>query len=905
MKKVALTVFVSLLLCVFTFGEENLVLNGDFENIYMDLPVHWTKDAWQTKDGYTRYYSESDGAISGSSYVTIENVNSNDARLVQTVIVKPLTVYRLSCRIKAENIGEKRTGANLSVMRANFFEISKDVRDTAGTWEYREFYVRTGPDQKTMTVAVRLGNFGNDNTGKASFDDFRLEEVKDTYGLEVKDIVSEDELAVFKKENGESNIIYIALSVVLFSVVIGFLIYFLLIKPRLKPGVGSLFTGIERGKDGTVSYSWRDVALAGILTGAYAITAFLNLGSLSAPQTYWRPASRGENVIVDFGKEQTVRRIYYFQGLVGGHGPDAKYEVDASPDGETWSHITSMGPDTIYYWYYKVTNVKARYMKITVEKPRSWLMEVVFTGEDITKPLPIVSVEAGDGLSQLDEGSIDNLFDEQDTFDPRPSHFSGMSPGFDEQYHGRTAMEHIQGRNPYEDTHPPLGKLIIALGILIFGMVPFGWRFMGTFFGILMVPLMYAFGKQLFKKTEYAFFAAFLMAVDFMHFTQTRIATIDTYGVFFIILMTYFMYRYYQTSYYRMKFYRTLIPLLLSGVCFGLGAASKWIAVYAVIGLFIIGILALVKKWTEYRMMKDRLASGEFESAPEEQLRVETVTGRFWLYTMTTIVLGVVVFFFVIPVTIYTLAFLPLWAVPEIGKNPHNPSFLGWVYSTVWGMIDYHSRNMEHPFVSRWWEWPIMTRPMWYHVANGLPPGQTQRLYAFGNPAVWWTGSLAAVVITIVSFFGCFVRFYLVMDRSPGNLTIKKVLFRFLREGFTKGDGRIVILIALGSQYLPWVISPRTCTFIYHFFASVPFIILCIIYCVRAAKERLVPFIERKMRDGIRKNMVIKGINVTIYVYFLIALILFIMFYPIIAGVPFDTNYIRFWLQWIPNWRFV
>ena len=52
---------------------------------------------------------------------------------------------------------------------------------------------------------------------------------------------------------------------------------------------------------------------------------------------------------------------------------------------------------------------------------------------------------------------------------------------------------------------------------------------MGALVGIAMLPVLYAFGKRLFHKTEYAFLCTALFAFDFMHFTQTRIATIDVY----------------------------------------------------------------------------------------------------------------------------------------------------------------------------------------------------------------------------------------------------------------------------------------------------------------------------------------------------------------------------------------
>lgn len=57
---------------------------------------------------------------------------------------------------------------------------------------------------------------------------------------------------------------------------------------------------------------------------------------------------------------------------------------------------------------------------------------------------------------------------------------------FDEIYHVRTAIEHQKDIWPYEVSHPPLGKLIIGIGISLFGVTPFGWRFMGTLFGVLM-----------------------------------------------------------------------------------------------------------------------------------------------------------------------------------------------------------------------------------------------------------------------------------------------------------------------------------------------------------------------------------------------------------------------------------
>ena len=99
-------------------------------------------------------------------------------------------------------------------------------------------------------------------------------------------------------------------------------------------------------------------------------------------------------------------------------------------------------------------------------------------------------------------------------------------------------------------------------------MTPFGWRFSGTMFGVLMLPVTYLFLKKLFGGCAVPALGTAVFAADFMHFVQTRIATIDTYGVFFLLLMYYFMYVWLSED--------RGWALALSGVCFGLGAASKW-----------------------------------------------------------------------------------------------------------------------------------------------------------------------------------------------------------------------------------------------------------------------------------------------------------------------------------------
>ena len=76
-----------------------------------------------------------------------------------------------------------------------------------------------------------------------------------------------------------------------------------------------------------------------------------------------------------------------------------------------------------------------------------------------------------------------------------------------------------------------------------------------------------------------------LFAFDFMHFTQTRIATIDTYAVFFLLLMYDAMAAFLKQDLLAAGWKKLLPPLLLCGVFTGLGVAAKWTAAYGALGL--------------------------------------------------------------------------------------------------------------------------------------------------------------------------------------------------------------------------------------------------------------------------------------------------------------------------------
>lgn len=137
---------------------------------------------------------------------------------------------------------------------------------------------------------------------------------------------------------------------------------------------------------------------------------------------------------------------------------------------------------------------------------------------------------------------------------PIPGAARGTHCGiFDEVYFARAAEEYLKNMRIYENTHPPLTKLLITLSTLLFGGLargdtPVGWRFLDVLFGALVVMLLFAFAKRVTGSTIWAAVAAGFLMFDGMHYVQSRIATPEGFVVFFALAATYAFYRFWIAS---------------------------------------------------------------------------------------------------------------------------------------------------------------------------------------------------------------------------------------------------------------------------------------------------------------------------------------------------------------------
>lgn len=600
------------------------------------------------------------------------------------------------------------------------------------------------------------------------------------------------------------------------------------------------------------------------VTLIYAVVAFTNLGSTDIPETYYN--MDGDEIVVEFEQPEDISSIRYFASLGTG-----EFSFFYSEDGEGYlpamtevteeqddgSSTTTMEPlkvthktTNMYEWEFYETSFTARYVSIHVDDPGLRMLEMGFCDAD-GKAVALKSVTNTNPDAQRGN-SPTFMFDEQQYVPQRTYYMTEMY--FDEVYHARTAYENINHIKPYEITHPPLGKIILGIGIRLFGMNPFGWRFMGTLFGVLMLPLMYIFGKRIFKKTLFAFIPTALFALDFMHYTQTRIATIDSYSVFFIMLMYLFMFMYTETNYNRQPVKKSLLPLGLAGVTFGLGAATKWLCIYAGAGLAVLLFIQLFKRYREYLFARQALSDVDVDGMDANRRAfLESVSNGFARKTFVTL-LWCVLFFVVVPLIIYLLSYIPYMLVDGEGAYKFSDILKNQEY-----MFHYHSTlkpETVHPFSSQWYLWPIDVRPVFFFQGKGYTDGLMSSMSSMGNPLIWW-GGIGAVLTMLV---------------------IRLRIGRF-------GRRTLFLTIAALSQYLPWVLISRE-TYIYHYFATVPFLILLMTV--------LAKFLIERTKHGKK----------AVFIYLGACLVIFVMFYPVTTGTVVSKAYSDTFLRWLQTWPF-
>ena len=269
---------------------------------------------------------------------------------------------------------------------------------------------------------------------------------------------------------------------------------------------------------------------------------------------------------------------------------------------------------------------------------------------------------------------------------------------FDEVHYVSAARVMIELSHPVNMEHPLLGKSLIALGILIFGDNPIGWRALSVLAGALTIVGVYAFTLRLTRTTRAALFAALFAMLGQLVFIQARIGMLDAFLGMFLVWAGVAFLAAMQSDSRQMPWH-----WIACAVLFGCAVAVKWTAVPYV------AFACVAFLWLR-RGHAERFGSlGWFAGL--------CLLGGISIATYF-LSFAPAFFYATDPLTLAKLVpfQLEMWKLQTQPLTPHN-------------------------YQSDWWTWPLMIRPIWYFYEPDQ--GAVRGVLLIGNPAIMWGGLVA------------------------------------------------------------------------------------------------------------------------------------------------------------------
>ena len=371
---------------------------------------------------------------------------------------------------------------------------------------------------------------------------------------------------------------------------------------------------------------------------------------------------------------------------------------------------------------------------------------------------------------------------------------------FDELYYAKEGCYYAKGSlsacgldTISNEVHPPLGKWLIAAGIKAFGFESFGWRIAAVVAGTITIALLYVLAKKVLGSTIGAMLAAGLLAIDFLHFVQSRIAMLDIFVPLFGVASLLFIVldRDRLIDGRRARGGPGARPWrLAAGIAAGAATATKWSG-----ALFLVTVIVLTIAW-ETAARRDDDPSGRAGVALARALREEGLTIALWLVAA--------------PFIVYGLTYVGRIEGPVLAAPWAEGS---WFRQFVSEQRDAGSTHLglpsHHPYESPPWSWLLLKRPVSYFYCAAekcnpdAPSGQVEEILATGSPFVWWA-SIPALVYVIFSWAR--------------------------RRSFWRPEGFIAAAFLVG--YVPWLFLSRgrSAVFLFYLLPVVPVMCLALGY---------------------------------------------------------------------------
>lgn len=426
--------------------------------------------------------------------------------------------------------------------------------------------------------------------------------------------------------------------------------------------------------------------------------------------------------------------------------------------------------------------------------------------------------------------------------------------------------------------HPPLGKWMIAVGMLLFGTDNgLGWRFSAAVVGTLAVLLVTLIAQRLFHSVTLGAVAGGLSAVDGHQLVLSRTSLLDIFQMFFIVAA------FYALLLDRTHGRRMLARKVAAAVDPATGmpppgfldhgpwmAWRPWRLVFA---LALGGGLGV--KWS----MLSFVAVFCLLSVLWDLQARRVVGVRHW-FTAGILRDGVPAFFLIIPLTVLTYVstwwgwFATAGGYDRNWAAEHPGEGVDWLPAPLRSLWEYHRSAYEfhqglsspHSWESGPWTWLFAGRPVLFYYdgteagAPGCPTGSCATVVTdLPNPILWWAATLALLVV---------------------------LLWWAGRRDWRAG----AILAGMLAGFGPWFMYSQRTMFFFYTITFEPFMVLALTFVLALAVGGVGATVARR-RAGL--------IGVTAFLALVVLVSAF--FWPVWTGqtIPYEAWRLRLWM---PSW---
>ncbi|MBO1902290.1 phospholipid carrier-dependent glycosyltransferase [Leucobacter weissii] len=425
------------------------------------------------------------------------------------------------------------------------------------------------------------------------------------------------------------------------------------------------------------------------------------------------------------------------------------------------------------------------------------------------------------------------------------------------------------GDAPSTIAHPPLGKWLIGLGILLLGPDGgWGWRIAAALAGVATVAVTMRLGWLMTRSLWVSAVAGLVLAVDGVHVALSRVGLLDGFLTLFVALGALLLWRgalggvpgTARRAPHRWPW------LLAAGLAFGAATAIKWSGLYP-----FAAFLTLLAARDLLLSLRGSRSWRSLLGALRRALGLAAIT---------------------LPTAM--IAYLASWwgwiATRQEGDSPWWTGLWEWHVRT----LQWHSTlTAEHPYQAHPLTWPLGLRPTGMHFER-LDSGAVSSIASLPNPVVTWGGVLA---LGILLWIAVRALWRAVRGGALAPLLHPTVwVSAFVLTGYLSG-------------WVPWLLSfGRSAVFQFYAVALTPFAALAFALVLTSLAALPAPGLGPSgLLAGTGMGLdpspaSVRGRRISAAMILSAALAMGLLFFPFWSGAPVPE---WFWRAhfWLPGWR--